>query len=124
MRRKLHQFQDFAGFACAFGAWHAAQFQRFTDDIPDRHARVEGTVRVLETICMLAAKQAHRVFAKRKNIVAVEDNFARVGTIRRSSKRPVVLFAAPTFADKPQHFALPHRNETSQRRARHPSRHS
>ena len=75
--------------------------QRFADDGADGHARIERGVRVLEDDLHVAAQGAQLVGCQRVTFRPSKVISPEVGSIRRSTQRPVVDLPQPDSPTSP-----------------------
>src|SRR5581483_4613048 len=91
--------------AAPIGRHQIMQRQRLAEDLSDRHARVEGSIGILEDDLRLPAKRAQRIRVEVEQIAAFEPNAARVRFDQAQHEAADGGLAAAGFADESQRLA-------------------
>ena len=96
LRRQADQAEQLGDAIAAPAGRETVQRQRLADGLRDRHARIERRVRVLEDDLQRAPLRAHRARRRARTAPAPSKRtLPAVGSIRRSSSRPVVDLPQP-----------------------------
>ena len=80
--------------------------ERFRDNVPDTHPRVERRVRILEDDLHVTPHLAHRRAAEREQVDVPEPHLTRRGLDQAQHAAPRRRLPAARFADEPERLAF------------------
>src|SRR5712691_7617211 len=89
-----------------FPAGEVVDLERFADDVSNRHAGIQGRVRVLKDHLHAATHLAHRFAAELRELDAVEQHGAGRGLVELEDRAAGRRLPASGLADKAQRLAL------------------